>query len=74
MSFTMYGVFCLTIFPYSHDAEFYIYIAHFCTQLIKASLVLIACKTAELFMFFEGSTQLEQTIGLHPFASHILVQ
>ena len=62
MPFTMYGVFCLTIVPYSHDAEFYVYIVHFRVQSIKASPVLIACKMAELFAFFEGSTQLEQTI------------
>ena len=37
-------------------------IAYFCVQLIKASLVLIACKMPELFALFEGSTQLEQTI------------
>ena len=65
MPFTMYEVFCLTIFPYSHDAEFYVYIAHFCAQLIKASPMLIACKTAVLFALFEGSTQLELTIGIH---------
>ena len=35
----------------------------FCVRSIKASPVLIAYKTAELFAFFEGSTQRGRTIG-----------
>ena len=52
MLFTMYGVFCVTVFLDFDSYEFYVCEAHFCAESIGASPVIIACNLGKLFMFF----------------------
>ena len=55
----MYGDFCLTTFWSVYDSKFEVYQTHFCAQSIKACLVMIACKTAKLFMFFTDQLNMD---------------
>ena len=52
MSFTMYGVLCLTVFSDFNCCEFCACEACFHAELIGASLVMIACNSGKLFVFF----------------------
>ena len=52
MPLPMYSISNLTIFSSVHDSKFKVQQAHFHVQSIKASPVMIACKTAKLFTFF----------------------
>ena len=53
----MYGVFCFSTFLRFSDSKLYVWQAPSCAQLIKASLMTITCKTAELFASFYLPTQ-----------------
>ena len=52
MLFTMYGVFCLTVFSDFDRYKFYVCEVHFRAESIGASPVIIACNLGKLFVFF----------------------
>ena len=52
MPFTMYGVFCLTVFSDFDHYKFYVCEAHVSAESIRTSPVIIACNSEKLFAFF----------------------
>ena len=62
MPLKMYGVFCSAIFANWHTHKFIVPEVHFDAELIGASPVKIALKTAKLFKFLQVPTQRERTI------------